>query len=234
MRKTIIMMAIMALAVPTIAQATNILEPIPEELIGKLNITDIEISYIDAIKPAIAAFDRRAGASGDEKPVPAEKVALAANGNDYALLSTTNMLSQMIRSASRDWRVGGDKDVRLRIGIETIKLAKKSNVALGKPNRVLGKTVTRLLNIFGGDDTAEVDGSYTVSDEEEIAGFVDVYTVKDDRRVGSFYIDILRRYTGGVGIPLTRLATREELGRRFSQNVAACLATAFCDLGKGK
>ena len=77
MRKSAVMIAIMALAVPNIAQATNILEPIPEELIGTLNITDIEVSYIDAIKPAIAVFDSRAGASGDEKPATATNIGWA-------------------------------------------------------------------------------------------------------------------------------------------------------------
>lgn len=214
MRKFVMAMLCAAIAVPAIAKERTVIEALPAQFVANMTITAIDIDYSDAAKPAILALDDRARANRSTLGLPRFDPAARNADTDYTTIPTTPMLSQMITDTSRAWKSGGGSNVRLKIAVDTIKFARKSNIAFGKPlDRAFG-VLTNTDDFYGDDD--------------EIAGFVDVYAA-DNKRIASFYIDVVNSYSGVLALPIRGGNVREKLAEEFSREIMRCLSTPKCN-----
>jgi hypothetical protein len=214
MRKTVMMMACVALAAPGVAKERTVVQPLPKEFVANVTVIGVDIEYSDATKPAILALDDRARVNRSDKGLPRFDPGPDMSRNDYATIPTTPMLSQMVIDTTRNAKLTGGSDVRLKIAVDTIKFARKSNIAFGKP-------LDRAFGLF--TDTDDYEG-----DDDEIAGFVDVYTV-NNKRVASFYIDVVNSYSGLLAVPIRGRSVREKLAEEFSKEITRCLTTPKCN-----
>ena len=214
MRKTVMMMACVALAMPLAAKERTVVQPLPKEFVANVTVIGVDIDYSDATKPAILALDDRARVNRGEQGLPRFDPGPGLNKGDYATIPTTPMLSQMVIDTTRNAKLTGGSDVRLKIAVDTIKFAKKSNIAFGKPlDRAFG-VLTNTDDFYGDDD--------------EIAGFVDVYAA-DNKRIASFYIDVVNSYSGVLTLPIRGGNVREKLAEEFSREITRCLSTPKCN-----
>jgi hypothetical protein len=219
------------------ASERTIVSPLPVEYIGNVNVTGVDVLLRESAIPTAAKLDDRAEVRLDQQE-QSSKAPPIDSRKSYATLPTVLMLSEVMSDRFKKWNVSGSRDVKLVVTLETLKLANKSNMIFGKPLPIPGGGVARLL--LSAVSSEKYDHYYDYGDdsfagsEDEIAGMVDVYDSKSNLRIGSYYVDIFRKYEGLIPIPTRGPEIREKLGEAFSAAVASCLTSERCVLGKDR
>jgi hypothetical protein len=235
MKKIILYIGI-AIATPVAAAERTIIDQLPSEYIGNVNVTGVDVTLRESAIPTTAKLDNRAEVRLDQQS-QSEKTPAIDSRKSYATLPTVLMLSEVMSDRFKKWDISGARDVKIVVTLETLKLANKSNIVFGKPLPIPGGGVARfLLNAVSSDDDYDHDDwdDSLAGSEDEIAGMVDIYDLKSNLRIGSYYVDIFRKYEGLIPIPSRGPEIREKLGEAFAAAVASCISSANCIVSKDR
>jgi hypothetical protein len=236
MKKTVFCIGI-AFASSVSANERTIVSPLPIDYIGNVNVTGVDVLLRESAIPTAAKLDDRAEVRLSQQQ-QSSKTPPIDSRKSYATLPTVLMLSEVMSDRFKKWNISGSRDVKVVVTLETLKLVNKSNMIFGKPLPIPGGGVARLLLSAVSSDKYDHDYDYEddsfVGSEDEIAGMVDVYDIKSNLRIGSYYVDIFRKYEGLIPIPARGPEIREKLGEAFSAAVASCLTSESCVLGKDR
>jgi hypothetical protein len=227
------------LAAPAVANERTIINALPSEYVGNVNITNVDVILREAAIPTTANLDNRAENRLRQQEQSDKSLPSLDSRKSYATMPTVLMLSEVMTDRFKKWNVSGTRDVKLVVTLETLKLADKSNIVFGKPYPIPGGGVAKfLLSMVSSDDDNNDDFDYEddtfAGSEDEIAGLVDVYESKSNLRIGSYYIDIFRKYEGLIPIPSRGPEVREKLGEAFTAAVASCLTSTTCITSKDR
>ena len=207
---------------PALAKERTVIQRLPPEYVANMNVVSIDIMLQDSAIGGTARLDDRAEDRFDKQQQTTTPPPLQSR-KSYATLPTLLMVSELMTDRLRGWNFTSGRDVRLRVTMDTVKLANKSNIVFGKPSPV------PLLDLFLADSD---DSSY--GSEDEIAGVVDVIDVASKQRVGTYYIDVVNDFGGSLDLALRGKNAREKLAEEFALETARCLATGNCKKGKWK
>jgi hypothetical protein len=211
------------LAEPALAKERTVIQTLPPEYVANVNIVSVDLVLQDSAIESVSKADDRAEDHSEKLQQSSNSPPLQSR-KSYATLPTLLMVSEMMTDRLRGWDFTSGRDVRLRVTVDTVKLANKGNIVFGKPN-----PTSPLLDIFFSDSEDASFGS-----EDEIAGVVDIIDVASKKRVGSYYIDVVNDYGGSLGLVARGRNAREKLAEEFSLETARCLATGNCKRGKWK
>lgn len=208
---SVIIAAIMA--APATAKDRKVIIPLPDQYLGKMNVVGVDVSLHPASIDLVAFLDDAAEAKQEKQMTSDAPLPPLQSRKSYATMPTILMISEVMTDSLQIANLNSGTNVKLKVSIDTLKLADNSLAILRRPR-------ITLLDLTGCDDCG---GS-----ADQIAGFVDVYPENSNQKIGSFYIDILNNYSGLIP-PITRGGSvREKLAAAFSGRTALCLSAAKC------
>jgi hypothetical protein len=220
--KNLFLWACAIVASPAMAKERTIIQALPSEYVANINIVSVDVALQDSATEGTARLDDRAEDRFDKQQKSTNSPSLQSR-KSYATLPTLLMVSEVMTDRLRKWDFVRGRDVRLRVTVDTVKLANKTNIVFGKPSPA------PLIDLFFSDSEESLFGS-----EDEIAGMVDIIDVASNRRVGTYYIDVVNDYGGGIGLAVRGRNAREKIAEEFALETARCLATGNCKRGKWK
>jgi hypothetical protein len=209
-------------ASPAQAKERAIIQALPPEYVANMNVVSVDVMLQDSAIEGTGRLDDRAEDRFEKQQQSTNPPPLQSR-KSYATLPTLLMVSEVMTDRLREWDFTRGRDVRLRVTVDTVKLANKANIVFGKPSPV------PLIDLFFSDSEDSLFGS-----EDEIAGMVDIIDVASNRRVGTYYIDVVNDYGGGIGLAVRGSNAREKIAEEFALETARCLATGNCKRGKWK
>jgi hypothetical protein len=220
--KKLFLWACVAIASPAQAKERTVIQALPPEYVANMNVVSVDVVLQDSAIEGTGRLDDRAEDRSEKLQQSINPPPLQSR-KSYATLPTLLMVSEMMTDRLRRWNFTSGRDVRLRVIVDTVKLANKSNIAFGKPSPI------PLLDLFLADSEDSSFGS-----EDEIAGAIDIIDVVSKKRVGTYYIDVINDYGGSLALAVRGSNAREKLAEEFSLETARCLATGNCKKGKWK
>lgn len=222
MKKLLLWVCVIS-ATPALARdERTVIQALPPEYVANVNVVGVDIVLQDSALEGIDEIDGRAEDRLNQQQQLTNPPPLQSR-NGYATLPTLLMVSELMTDRLRAWNFTSGRDVRLRVTMDTVKLANKANIVFGKPSPI------PLLDLFFEDSGDSPFGS-----EDEIAGVVDVIDVASKQRVGAYYIDVVNEFGGGLALAFRGSNAREKIAEEFALETARCLASGNCKKGKWK
>ncbi len=218
MRK-LLFCAVLFIATPIAARNGQVVQPLRSDYFSQMKIVSVDVNIKDAAIGSVLQLDDRAAQHLERQQQSPDATPSLQSRKSYATLPTVLMLSEIMTDRMRGWNFNKGRDVRLKVSLDTVKLASAPVALVGLPRD------TTVLGLLERDRY--------LGSNDEIGGFVDVYDTVSKQRVGSFYIDVVHR-TAGPGNVLTRKQSiRERLAETFSLEAARCLSSPKCKKTKG-
>jgi hypothetical protein len=207
------------IAVPTAAKDRQVIQPLPREYLAQLNIVGVDVSLREPAFGSVNRLDDRASNKFDRQNSATGNAPPPQSRKSYATMPTVVMISELMADRMQGWNFTKGREVRLKVSLDTVKLASEPHMLIGLPRdgTVLG--LAERDRFLGSND--------------EIGGIVDVVDVADQRRLGSFYIDVVHHYAGPFDLAFRGRSIREKLAESFSLAAARCLSSPKCKRTKG-
>jgi hypothetical protein len=218
MMRTLLFCTVLALATPVFAKNRQVVQPLPAEYLSKLNIIDVDVSLQEAAIGSIIRLDDSASRKFEKQQQTSAVLPLQSR-KSYATMPTVLMIAEIMSDRMRGWNFSTGREVRLKVSLDTVKLASTPLVILGAPSDT---TVFEL-----------AERNRYLGSRDEIGGFVDVYDATTKRRIGSFYIDVVHRKAGPLDLAFRGRSVREKLAEAFTLAAARCLSSPKCKQTKG-
>ncbi|RJF94062.1 hypothetical protein [Sphingomonas cavernae] len=198
MLKTIVALALAAIALPADAKQRRVVEPLPAAIVNNNHVVAVEVSISPLAQEKFAKFEAKAAEKRAEarlQPVALDTQFAARPGEDeYATLPFQKMFPLVMEDVTREWGLKGGQPIKLVVTIDTLKTANAAMAILLAPSA------------------------------DQLAGIVEVVDPATNASLGSFYVDVINSHSGWGGMLMRGGGVREKLAEEFSLESARILA----------
>jgi hypothetical protein len=216
--RPLLLVAALAITTPLLGNNRQVVQSLPHNDLANLNIVDIDVALNRAAIDTVGHLDSKASEKFEKQQEASVAPALQSR-KSYGALPTVVMVAEIMADRMRGWNFTKGRDVRLKVSLDTLKLASAPLALLGTPSDT---TVFEL-----------AERNHYLGSRDEIGGFVDVIDAASKRRIGSFYIDIVHRKAGPLDLAFRGRSVREKLAEGFTLEAARCLSSPKCQRTKG-
>lgn len=193
MRKLLVpaLAALVLVASPLAARAVKTVTPLPNEVIGAAQITQVDVKVSDSAKKVFDALEDKAAhkkgfvsASGGTPPSASEQAEAA-----YAAMPFAEMFPHVVHDEMVKRKLTSGRELKLSLQLDTLK-------------------------------TADAGMAMLLGSQDQLAGVVTLSDAATGAVLGEYYIDVINFRSGLMGLAMRGSGVREKLAAEFAKHVA--------------